>query len=239
MKTVLLPAILILASGACAAQEMGRVLSSTPVIQQIAQPRQVCANETVAVQSQGSGAGAAMGAIAGGALGNGVGNGSGRAAATIIGLIGGAMLGDRIEGRGQPEYQTVQRCSTQHVLENQTAYYNVVYEYAGKQYSVQMPQDPGAFIPLQVTPANTMPQSYAPPATAPQAVYTQPPQVLYSQPPVVVAPPVVTYSNSYYPDSNYYAQPARPPVGVNLQFGYVRGERERRPYWRPDYNDRH
>ncbi len=236
MKTVLLPAILILASGACAAQEMGRVLSSTPVIQQIAQPRQVCANETMAVQSQGSGAGAAMGAIAGGALGNGVGNGSGRAAATIIGLIGGAMLGDRIEGRGQPEYQTVQRCSTQHVLENQTAYYNVVYEYAGKQYSVQMPQDPGAFIPLQVTPANAMPQSYAPPVNAaPQAFYSVPAA------PVVIAPPVVTYSNSYYPynNNNYYAQPARPPVGVNLQFGYVRGERERRPYWRPDYNNRH
>ncbi len=237
MKTVLVPAILILASGLSAAQEMGRVISSTPVIQQVAQPRQVCANETVAVQPQSSGAGAAMGAIAGGALGNGVGGGSGRAAATIIGLIGGAMLGDRIEGRGQPQYQNVQRCSTQHVVENQTAYYNVVYEYAGKQYSVQMPQDPGAFIPLQVTPANSVPQGYAPPATAPQAVYTQP-QVVYTQPPVVVAPPVVTYSNSYYPYNNYYAQPVRPPVGVNLQFGYVR-ERENRPYWRPDYNDRH
>jgi len=30
--------------------------------------------------------------------------------------------------------------------------FNVVYEYAGKQYTVQMPHDPGAYVTLQINP---------------------------------------------------------------------------------------
>jgi uncharacterized protein YcfJ len=30
--------------------------------------------------------------------------------------------------------------------------YNVVYEFAGKQYTVQLPKDPGTTIKLQITP---------------------------------------------------------------------------------------
>ena len=60
------------------ADEMGRVISSTPVIQQVAVPRQVCTNQPVAVPQQKSGAGAVMGALAGGAMGNAVGDGGGR-----------------------------------------------------------------------------------------------------------------------------------------------------------------
>ena len=68
------------------AQEVGRVISSTPVIQQVAVPRQVCSQQQVAVQPPKSGAGAAMGAIAGGAIGNSIGRGEGNALATAIGL---------------------------------------------------------------------------------------------------------------------------------------------------------
>ena len=201
--------------------------------QQVTQSQQACTNETVAVQRQGSGAGAAMGAIAGGALGNGVGDGGGRAVATLIGIIGGAMVGDRVEGRGQPEYQTVQRCTMQPVVANQLSHYNVLYEYAGKQYSVQLPQDPGPTIQLQVTPVGSLPQSYAPPVQAPQAIYTAPPPAAV----VVPAAPVVTYSSNYYPYG--YVQPVRPPVGVNLQFGYSRHDRHYdRHYDRPYFNDR-
>ena len=63
------------------AQEMGRVISSTPIVQQVGVPRQVCSNEQVVVNGQKSGAGAAMGAIAGGAIGNSVGKGDGFLAA--------------------------------------------------------------------------------------------------------------------------------------------------------------
>ena len=141
------------------AQEVGKVISSTPIIQQVAVPRQVCNNEQVVTQGQKSGAGAAMGAIAGGAIGNSMGQGSGRAAATMLGLFGGAILGDKVEGPGTPEVRSVQNCSQQMFYENRTMAYNVVYEFAGKQYTVQMPTDPGPTVRLQVTPIAPPPAS--------------------------------------------------------------------------------
>lgn len=135
-----------------AQQETARVISSTPVMQQVAVPRQVCQEEVVTTPGQKSGAGALMGGIAGGAMGNAVGGGSGRAAATVLGLFGGAILGDKIEGSPAPESKLVQHCGTQTFYETRTVGYHVVYEYAGKQYSVQMPHDPGQFIQLQITP---------------------------------------------------------------------------------------
>jgi len=93
-----------------------------------------------------------MGAIAGGAVGNSMGQGSGRAAATMLGIFGGAILGDKIEGPGQTEVRNVQNCTQQMFYENRTMAYNVVYEFAGKQYTVQMPTDPGPTVRLQVTP---------------------------------------------------------------------------------------
>lgn len=44
-----------------------------------------------------SGGGAALGAVIGGVLGNTVGHGSGRAAATALGIFGGAVVGDNVE----------------------------------------------------------------------------------------------------------------------------------------------
>jgi uncharacterized protein YcfJ len=93
-----------------------------------------------------------MGAIAGGAVGNAVGGGSGKTAATILGIVGGAMIGDNVEGSSPAQVQDVQRCTTQTFYENRTVAYNVVYEYAGKQYSVQMANDPGPTIQLQISP---------------------------------------------------------------------------------------
>jgi uncharacterized protein YcfJ len=141
-----------LATSAVQAQEVGKVISSTPIIQQVAVPRQVCNNQQVVTGGQKSGAGAAMGAIAGGVIGNQMGKGSGNALATMAGLVGGAILGDNIEGPGTPEMKNVQNCSQQMFYENRTMAYNVVYEFAGKQYTVQMPQDPGPTVRLQITP---------------------------------------------------------------------------------------
>lgn len=154
------------------ADEIGKVISSTPIIQQVAVPRQVCSNEQVVTQGQKSGAGAAMGAIAGGAVGNSMGQGSGRAAATMLGIFGGAILGDKIEGPGTPEVRNVQNCSQQMFYENRTMAYNVVYEFAGKQYTVQMPTDPGPTVRLQVTPVAPPPVPMSagvpPPGSAPR-----------------------------------------------------------------------
>jgi len=145
------------------AQEVGRVISSMPIIQQVAVPRQVCTQQQVATQARKSGAGSAMGAIAGGVVGNAMGKGEGNALATAIGLIGGAILGDKIEGAPPAEVHNVQTCSTQNFYENRTIAYNVVYEFNGKQYNVQMPQDPGPTVRLQVTPMISSTQS-APPS---------------------------------------------------------------------------
>jgi uncharacterized protein YcfJ len=203
-------------AGICAAEEMGRVISSTPVVQQIGVPRQVCSNEPVLMQQPKTGAGAIMGGIAGGAMGNAIGSGSGRAAATVLGLVGGALLGDRIEGGGQPYVQQTQQCSTQTFYENRTVAYNVVYEYAGKQYSVQMPSDPGPYVRLQITPVGSTPP---PPAPVVSHGYVQPMvnETVYVEPPA--ACPVYQPRPYYQP---YYA-----PIGLNLNFG-ISGHR----HWR-------
>jgi uncharacterized protein YcfJ len=148
----------VLALGTAHAQEeQGRVIIATPVVQQFVVPRQVCTNEVVTVPGQKSGAGALMGAIAGGAMGNAVGDGSGRALATMIGVMGGAALGNRVEGASPDRTETVQRCTTQNFYENRTVAYNVVYEYAGRQYTTQMAQDPGPFVRLSITPVGSLP----------------------------------------------------------------------------------
>jgi uncharacterized protein YcfJ len=142
----------LVSSFAAQAQEVGNVLSRTPVYQQVSVPRQVCTQTQVSVPGQTTGAGALMGAVAGGAIGNAVGKGEGRALATMIGVIGGALAGDKVEGPQAAQTQTQQTCTTQQVYENRLMGYNVVYEFAGKQYTVQLPKDPGTTIKLQITP---------------------------------------------------------------------------------------
>lgn len=199
---------------------LARVISSTPVVQQVAVPRQVCSNEAVVVQAPRSGAGALMGAIAGGAAGNAIGNGGGRAAATMIGLVGGAILGDRIEGPNN-QLQNVQQCSTQTFYENRASYFNVVYEYQGTQYTAQMPNDPGLHVRLKVTPVGAMEPAPQPFQAQPQTYYQPAPvqQPVYVQPVPVMAAPVVY--PAYY-QRPYYA-PYYPPIGLSLNFGYSRG----------------
>lgn len=185
------------------AQDVGRVLSSTPVVQQIAVPRQVCTTQQIEVQGPKSGAGAVMGAIAGGAAGSALGGrGAGQADATMLGIIGGSVLGDRIEGNPEPQLRDVQQCVTQTVYEGRTVAYNVVYEFGGKQYSVQMPNDPGPTIALQVSPVGA-------------GVPSTPTQVVTQQP-TFIQPPVVITTQQTYPV--YYTRPYYP--GVNLEFGW-------------------
>ncbi len=231
-------ALAVLASGGTAAlaQEQGRVISSTPLIAQVGVPRQVCSQSQVQVQAPKSGAGALMGAIAGGAIGSNLGGGDGRLIASAIGLMGGAILGDRLEGASPAQTQTVQNCTNQTFYENRTTGYNVVYEFNGKQYTVQMPQDPGPFVILQVTPVGVPAAPIAQPTPAMQVLPdgSQPmliqggqPQAVVTQimvPPVIVAAaPTVVYA---YP--GYYARPYYPPVGLNFNLGWG-GQRR---HWR-------
>jgi outer membrane lipoprotein SlyB len=51
----------------------------------------------VSQQGQATGAGAVIGGIVGGVAGNQVGGGSGKKIATVAGVIGGAVLGNKVE----------------------------------------------------------------------------------------------------------------------------------------------
>ena len=245
MKKLLVLSTVAAASGlfavnASAMDILARVISSTPVVQQVSVPQQVCTTQPMVTQAPPSGAGAVMGALAGGAMGNAVGDGGGRALATMIGLVGGAMVGNNIEGN-RNQVQNVQQCGTQTSYENRTTHYNVVYEYADKQYTIQMPNDPGAYVRLQVTPVGAIPApqaavqpGFAQPQQA-QPVYGQPAQPVYGQPvytqPVYAQPVYVQPAPVIYPGYGYYSRPYYPPIGLSLNLGYSRGGYGHR-HWR-------
>ena len=213
---------LLTAAGLSTAQEMGQVISATPIVQQVTVPQQSCYEETVMpAQRASTGGGAILGAVVGGLIGSALGSGSsGRTAAAMAGAFGGAIVGDQAENR-QPAYpQQVQRCQTQNTYENRTMGYTVVYEYAGRQYNTRTQYDPGRWIPVSVQPATGQSYSNQPDPYASQGVYSQPGVVTstYPQQPVYQPPP--TY--------------VTPPVTV-IEYGYdsrPHYPHHRNPYWR-------
>lgn len=218
-------AALMLTGGPAWAQEvLARVLSSTAVMQQVAVPRQVCTTQPVIQQSQPSGAGAVMGAIAGGAVGNAVGGGSGRDLATVIGIVGGAVLGNKIEGT-RDEVRNVQQCTTQTTFENRILHYDVIYEYDGKRYSVKMPSDPGQFVRLQLNPVGTIPAApsstttviTSPVSSAPvyPTVHAAPVHITQIHPAPVYVQPAVNVPFTFYPAAS--VAPVV-PLGISLHW---------------------
>jgi outer membrane lipoprotein SlyB len=59
--------------------------------------------ELVSTGGHASGGGAVLGGVIGAVLGNQVGSGSGRAAATGVGAVGGALIGNQIEKRNKAD----------------------------------------------------------------------------------------------------------------------------------------
>ena len=86
-----------------------------------------------------------------------------------------------------------------------------------RQYTVQLPQDPGATIALQVSPVTV---ANAP--VAPATPLLNPPTV--AQPQVIYAPPTVVYGSPYY-----YGNPYPFSTSVHLGWGYPSGHRR---HWR-------
>ena len=97
MKKRLLVSGLALASGFAGAQEVAKVISSTPVTRDVGVQQQQCA----------------------------------------------------------PDANPRDACRSVTNFEKRTIGYKVVYEYAGKQYTTQLAEDPGATVNLQITPAVT------------------------------------------------------------------------------------
>ncbi len=198
------------------AREFGIVISSTPVLQQVAVPRQVCT--TAQVQSQyRTGGGALIGAVVGGALGNQFGRGNGRTVSTVVGAIGGGLVGDQIEAQHYGSYpvtQNVQQCHTENTLENRTVAFNVLYKYAGQPYTVQMPGDQpvyaGSRIALRVSSGGYVMAHW-------------PVAVQVAAQPMYVAPPVqtVTYQPRNHVNYANYPRPA-PAVAAPVYGAYPR-----------------
>ena len=83
-KSALSLALGLVALGA-GAQEVGNVISSVPVVQQVAVPRQVCSQPMVVQPQQTSGGGGLLGALIGGAAGAGGGHRAGTRGALHLG----------------------------------------------------------------------------------------------------------------------------------------------------------
>jgi uncharacterized protein YcfJ len=216
MKTWATTSALLLSAMAAQAQEVGQVISRTPVYQQAAMPRQTCTQSPAVAPAQNSGGGAIIGAIAGGLIGSQLGGRDSKGLTAMAGVIGGAMLGDKAESQGNAPQPTT-TCTTQTVYENRLVGYNVVYEYAGKQYNVQLPQDPGPTISLQVTPMGA-PRSEAPVET----YYSAAPSVTETV--TVITEPRVVYVPA--PVYRYY-----PPSYTSINLGWTGGHR-----YAPGYN---
>ncbi|GGP26941.1 glycine zipper 2TM domain-containing protein [Silvimonas amylolytica] len=134
--------------------DYARVVSSTAIVQRVNAPRQECWTENQQVQTQnqaGGVVGSIIGGVAGGVLGHQVGGGRGKDVATVAGAIGGALIGNQV-GSGQPQVQNqqVQRCRQVDAWQDQVTGYHVTYDYKGRQFSANLPQQPGDRIPVEV-----------------------------------------------------------------------------------------
>ncbi len=174
MKKLLLTTVLFGASTVTfAAQEVARVISSTPVMQQVGVPRQACATYSTP---------------------------------------------------GVPP-----QCSTQTIYENRVVAYDVIYEYAGKQYSVQMPQDPGPTLRLQVAgveaPGQPLPVIAGGTMAAPVPVSGSQTTVVveapYPYPGYPAYPGYVAYGAPGY--VSYYGSPYGAYLGPVVSLGFVGG----------------
>lgn len=232
-----------LACGSAVAQERARVLSTVPVVQQVAVPQQFCEDVQVDSGQRSNGTGALIGALIGGVAGHSMGRngahysprgyghrgyghrgyvqGPSRGAATVVGAIAGGLIGNVIENSTrQPAYDTVRQCSNETVYENRTVAYDVSYVYAGQRYHTRLDYDPGAWMPVEGQPRD---QDSAP-YDARNPTHFVGPSGAYQPAPAGV---VVT-------DSFSYAQPASP---MALDGGYPPPHWQRPPpppshHWR-------
>ena len=170
-----------MASSGFAADEMARVISATPITQQVGVPRTACATYATP---------------------------------------------------GVPP-----QCSTQTIYEARTVAYTVIYEYAGRQYSVQMPQNPGPTLRLQATSEQALGTPLQAPALPPPAPLAagvtviepampsvEEQTVVYAQP--YPAPVQVTYPGVAYYGSPYYGNYGSywgPTLGLAVVGGYIYG----------------
>jgi uncharacterized protein YcfJ len=146
-------------------QDYAKVVASTPVYENINQPRRECWQEEVRYEPRydrpnrrDSNAGSAIfGGLVGGVLGNSIGKGDGRKAATAIGAVLGAVAGDnyadnRRDGyqHSEPRVRVEQRCREIDNWSRSLTGYDVTYRYQGQEYTTFMTRDPGNRVRVNV-----------------------------------------------------------------------------------------
>ena len=198
-------------------QVRARVISAVPVMQQVAVPQQLCDNDEVYTGQRGN------------ALGHGSRHGphgyyqpSTRGPSTVVGAVAGGLIGNSIESaNGQPNYETVRRCTNTTRYENHTVGYDVSYEYAGQRYHTQLDYDPGPWLDVTtVQPKGSYSSSSASTGisyTGPGGVYQSAPagvtvttnSIEYMPPPVPIV--IGVNAGGYAPPPPGYRPPPPPP----------------------------
>ena len=211
--TLVASAGLTMVTGAQAA-EFGTVVSKAPAYTQVAVPQNQCVSQEQIVRQTPTGAGSLIGAVVGGSIGNAMGGGAGRAATTGVGVLAGALIGNRIEADAAPTTAaTVQQCQVVSRIETRQVGYDVLYDYNGQRYSARVPTDPGSpgallALNVSVTAAGAVPVAVD---AAPPVAYA-PATVVYSGPPMAYGP--VVYGPPVY---------VGPTVGLSIGTGWGRG----------------
>ena len=106
MRNPLLSAVAVSALallGACSSTPRNDGIATAPMVGSptYAETGRVSNIEVIPVASRPSGAGAIIGAVIGGVVGNQFGSGSGKAVMTGVGIVGGAVAGNAVEGRNK------------------------------------------------------------------------------------------------------------------------------------------
>ncbi|MET0378604.1 MAG: glycine zipper 2TM domain-containing protein [Spongiibacteraceae bacterium] len=127
---------------------------------EIVQPQEQCWTEQVPVRSNAPHSYTApiLGAIIGGALGNSLGHhDSNKKVGTVVGAALGGSIGRDIGYRNSGGYQQVSyrdeeicRTVAHSSYREEVVGYRVSYRYHGRDYTTEMPYDPGARIPVRV-----------------------------------------------------------------------------------------
>lgn len=135
-----------------------QVLSSTPIYDTVNEPRRECWTETTGYETRsyrdGNNTGSTLiGAIAGGLLGSTVGKGNGRVAAAAVGAATGAVVGNRWNEGGtryEASPRQVERCRSSDNFRQVITGYDVRYRFQGREFTTQLPYDPGRWLALNV-----------------------------------------------------------------------------------------
>ena len=144
------------AVGCSTKPKFAEVVSAKEVKETIKTPREVCEDVVVQkqapVQDKNRVAGKVIGGVAGGVIGHQIGGGTGNTLATVVGVAGGAYVGNKVQKNQQEKdvvTTTEKRCKTVEDVSEKLLGYDVAYKLDGKDGNVRLAYDPGKQIPVK------------------------------------------------------------------------------------------